>query len=314
MQKPQKKVIQKVNIIGTILSAVAAATVVFFVMNKQLNQCVNALNEQKNIIKNMPVAENKPQENILPALMPKNVEIFNKTACYHILDASVPNRCASISYQSLDTQLDWLNQLLLDNKNQKQIEDELKQQLEQEHNKNTQFIAQEQQISTTKITVKEYNQFNMENVPVANNTHSVIFLNQKGKMAQFQIHDNEYAFGMAHGIFSNKYRVFDLQRQQEITWDNLLIPSKRHILAKILRDRLNENQNLGDDYLVKSCENKEECIAEELLKAQFYFDKDGIIFSYDPYQVAPYSQGVVELKPEYWELQGIINSEYLPYR
>ena len=46
----------------------------------------------------------------------------------------------------------------------------------------------------------------------------------------------------------------------------------------------------------------------------FYFDKDGIIFSYNPYQVAPYSQGVVELKPEYWELQGIINSEYLPYR
>ena len=96
--------------------------------------------------------------------------------------------------------------------------------------------------------------------------------------------------------------------------DNLVIPSKRHILAKILRDRLNENPNLGDDYVAKNCENKEECIAEELLKTQFYFDKDGITFSYDPYQLAPYSQGVVELKPEYWELQGIINSEYLPYR
>ena len=314
MQKPQKKAIQKVNVIGTILSAVAAATVVFFVMNKQLNQCISALNEQKNIIKNMPASENKPQEKILPALMPKNMEIFNKTACYHILDASIPNRCMTISYQSLDTGLEWLNQLLLDNKNTQQIEEELKQQLEQEHNKNTQFIAQEQQISTTKITVKEYNQFNMENVPVANNTHSVIFLNQKGKMAQFQIHNNEYAFGMAHGIFSNKYRVFDLQKQQEITWDNLISSSKRNILAKILRDRLNENANLGDEYLLKSCENKEACIEEELLKAQFYFDKDGIIFSYDPYQVAPYSQGVVELKPEYWELQGIINSEYLPYR
>ena len=84
MQKPQKKAIQKVNVIGTILSAVAAATVVFFVMNKQLNQCVSALNEQKNIIKNMPAVENKPKEKILPALMPKNMEIFNRTACYHI--------------------------------------------------------------------------------------------------------------------------------------------------------------------------------------------------------------------------------------
>ncbi|MBO7555667.1 MAG: DUF3298 domain-containing protein [Neisseriaceae bacterium] len=314
MQKPQKKAIQKVNIIGTVLSAVAAATVVFFVMNKQLNQCVSALNEQKNVVKNMSATENKPQENILPALMPKNSEIFNKTACYHILDASIPNRCMTISYQSLDTGLEWLNQLLLDNKNPQQIQSELTQLLEQKHNENTQFIAQEQQISTTKITAKEYNQFNTENIPVAENIHSVIFLNQKGKIAQFQIHDSEYNFGMAHGIFSTKYRAFYLQNQKEIDWSNLLISSKKSVLAKILRNRLNENQNLGDEFLVKNCENDEACIENELLNAQFYFDKDGIIFSYNPYQLAPYSQGVVELKPEYWELQGIINSEYLPYR
>lgn len=314
MQKPQKKAIQKVNIIGTILSAVAAATVVFFVMNKQLNQCVSVVNQQKKEMATKPVEDNKPQEKIIPALMPKNQEIFNKTACYHILDAAIPNRCMSISYQSLDTGLEWLNQLLLDNKNPQQIQSELTQLLEQKHNENTQFIAQEQQISSIQISAKETAKINNENIPVAENRHSVIFINQKGKIAQFQIHDNEYNFGMAHGIFSNKYRAFDLQQQKEITLDNLVIPSKRHILAKILRDRLNENPNLGDDYVAKNCENKEECIAEELLKTQFYFDKDGITFSYDPYQLAPYSQGVVELKPEYWELQGIINSEYLPYR
>ena len=314
MQKPQKKAIQKVNIIGTILSAIAAATVVFFVMNKQLNQCVSALNEQKNVVKNMSETENKPQENILPALMPKNSEIFNKTACYHILDASIPNRCMTISYQSLDTGLEWLNQLLLDNKNPQQIQSELTQLLEQKHNENTQFIAQEQQISSIQISAKETQKINHENIPVAENIHSVIFLNQKGKMAQFQIHDSEYNFGMAHGIFSTKYRAFDLQNQKEIDWSNLLISSKKSVLAKILRNRLNENQNLGDEFLVKNCDNDEACIENELLNAQFYFDKDGIIFSYNPYQVAPYSQGVVELKPEYWELQGIINSEYLPYR
>ena len=314
MQKPQKKAIQKVNVIGTILSAVAAATVVFFVMNKQLNQCVSVVNQQKKEMATKPVEDNKPQEKIIPALMPKNQEIFNKTACYHILDAAIPNRCMSISYQSLDTGLEWLNQLLLDNKNPQQIQSELTQLLEQKHNENTQFIAQEQQISSIQITAKETAKINNENIPVAENRHSVIFINQKGKIAQFQIHDNEYNFGMAHGIFSNKYRAFDLQQQKEITLDNLVVPSKRHILAKILRDRLNENPNLGDDYVAKNCENKEECIAEELLKTQFYFDKDGITFSYDPYQLAPYSQGVVELKPEYWELQGIINSEYLPYR
>lgn len=314
MQKPQKKAIQKVNVIGTILSAVAAATVVFFVMNKQLNQCISVVNQQKKEMATKPVEDNKPQEKIIPALMPKNQEIFNKTACYHILDAAIPNRCMSISYQSLDTGLEWLNQLLLDNKNPQQIQSELTQLLEQKHNENTQFIAQEQQISSIQISAKETAKINNENIPVAENRHSVIFINQKGKIAQFQIHDNEYNFGMAHGIFSNKYRAFDLQQQKEITLDNLVIPSKRHILAKILRDRLNENPNLGDDYVAKNCENKEECIAEELLKTQFYFDKDGITFSYDPYQLAPYSQGVVELKPEYWELQGIINSEYLPYR
>ena len=64
MQKPQKKAIQKVNIIGTILSAIAAATVVFFVMNKQLNQCVSVINQQKKEMATQPVEDNKPQEKI----------------------------------------------------------------------------------------------------------------------------------------------------------------------------------------------------------------------------------------------------------
>ncbi|MBO4575929.1 MAG: hypothetical protein J5680_02355, partial [Neisseriaceae bacterium] len=68
MQKPQKKAIQKVNVIGTILSAVAAATVVFFVMNKQLNQCVSVVNQQKKEMATKPVEDNKPQEKIIPAL------------------------------------------------------------------------------------------------------------------------------------------------------------------------------------------------------------------------------------------------------
>ncbi|MBR7002996.1 MAG: DUF3298 domain-containing protein [Neisseriaceae bacterium] len=313
MQKPQKKAIQKVNVIGSVLSAVVAGTIVFVAMNNQLKQCVIEKNHLKTAV-SVPVEKPKNTPDFVPALQPKNQDIFNQTACYHILNATLPNRCVNIHYQTLDTQIDWLNHLLLDNRNIEQVKTDLQQQLEKQHSDNIGFIANNQQIEPTKINIQTPQNKDIENIPVAENNHSVIFLNQKGKIAQFQIHDSEYAFGMAHGIFSTKYRVFDLKNQKEITFDDLILSSKRTILAKILRDRLNENPNLGDEYLLNHCENKEECIEEELLKAQFYFDKDGIIFSYDPYQVAPYSQGVVELKPEYWELQGIIRGDYLPYR
>ena len=315
MQKKQKK-ISNINIIGSLLSAIAAGTIVFIAMNSQLKQCINQV-KQKQSEKPVVTEEktNITPHTILPALQPKNVEISNKTECYHILNATRPDRCLRLHYQTLNTSLEWLDALLLNNQTIEQIQNHLQRELDHKHSKNIHYIAQQQHIDASTITVKKQAINNIENTPVAENNHSVIFINQKGKIAQFQIHDSEFTFDMANHLFTTKYRIFDLQRQAEISLNDIIIPSQREILAKILLQRLKENNNLSDEYLKENCKNQnEQCLYNEILNTQFYFDKDSIVFSYDPYQLAHYSAGVIELKPEYWELQGIIKDEYLPYR
>ena len=53
---------------------------------------------------------------------------------------------------------------------------------------------------------------------------------------------------------------------------------------------------------------------QQLLEDEnFFFNTDGLAFSYPPYAIAPYSEGNVVLTVPYDELVGVLKDEYLPH-
>ncbi len=45
--------------------------------------------------------------------------------------------------------------------------------------------------------------------------------------------------------------------------------------------------------------------------SRFFIDSDGLLFVFDPYQVAPYAAGIIEVKVPYSDLEDIINKNLI---
>lgn len=116
--------------------------------------------------------------------------------------------------------------------------------------------------------------------------------------------------GGAHGAYGTTYYNIDKKDGALLTEKRLYKPGYESKLAGIIQNVVAERNNSQneDDHIVLLVE-----LEEVLPNQNFYFSNKGIVYVYNIYDIAPYSQGMVKIVIPYnAELLGLVNEQYLP--
>lgn len=104
----------------------------------------------------------------------------------------------------------------------------------------------------------------------------------------------------AHGNTNTTYVNFCLTDGKIISLGDLFKPDYQKPLMEMIRTKLKES---GHELLMP--------INEVSFPSQFGLTSKGIIFSYDPYQIAPYSEGTIQIELSAGELSDILSQHGL---
>jgi len=90
--------------------------------------------------------------------------------------------------------------------------------------------------------------------------------------------------GGAHGLSGKHYTCVDLETGRKLAFNDVFTKDSEEALTVIIKRIIAEKPQEYDyfDTEIKPSDN-------------FYFDSDGVIFVYNPYEIAPYSVGVIEI-------------------
>jgi len=111
--------------------------------------------------------------------------------------------------------------------------------------------------------------------------------------------------GGAHGNYNKETVNLDLVNEKELSLRELFDGSddyKQVLTKEILKQMNNDKDNLFPETL------KDFKASDDL---KFYLTDEGIVFYFDPYEVAPYASGIVEYKISYESLKDVLNENYV---
>ncbi|ANH82494.1 hypothetical protein A8C56_17310 [Niabella ginsenosidivorans] len=120
------------------------------------------------------------------------------------------------------------------------------------------------------------------------------------------LNSSNYVYtGGAHGMYNETFYCFDLKQQKRLTRESILnIDSAQ--LVPLLEKYFRISYKLGPDKPLK-----EILFDNQLtLTNNFYFTSKGIGFLYQPYEIAAYAVGPVDIWIPYAELKPYINPEF----
>ncbi len=104
----------------------------------------------------------------------------------------------------------------------------------------------------------------------------------------------------AHGNTTTTYVNFCLTDGQIISLGDLFKPDYQKPLMEMIRTKLKDS---GQELLVP--------LDQVSFPSQFGLTSKGIIFSYDPYQIAPYSEGTIQIELSAGEMSDILSQHGL---
>lgn len=107
-----------------------------------------------------------------------------------------------------------------------------------------------------------------------------------------------YPCGAAHGYTTTTYINYSINDGKILEYPDLMIAGYEKPLAKLIQDKIKE-KNIQ---LLTS-------LSEINVPDEFELTPSGIIFSYDPYFIAPYSEGTVQIELSAYELEEILSTE-----
>lgn len=116
---------------------------------------------------------------------------------------------------------------------------------------------------------------------------------------------NEY-MGGAHGSQYISYYNIDTRNGSVIKGDKLFKSGSQDKLTQYIKEDLAKTLNSQGDTITLL--DPESIVPSE----NFYFNNQGIVYVYNSYEVAPYSDGLVEVTLPYAKIKDMITSEYLP--
>lgn len=116
--------------------------------------------------------------------------------------------------------------------------------------------------------------------------------------------------GGAHGGALETYINFNEKTGTIITYDELF-GNKQEAVKKLIKEQIIKDND---------CKTEEELVEKRsifslgdvyLSNNNFLIEKDGIMFCYNPYDIAPWSEGFIFAKLSYKELEGLITPNFL---
>lgn len=116
---------------------------------------------------------------------------------------------------------------------------------------------------------------------------------------------NEY-MGGAHGSQYISYYNIDTRNGAIMKEDKLFKSGSKDKLTQYIKEELAKTLNSQGDTITLL--DPESIVPSD----NFYFNNQGIVYVYNSYEVAPYSDGLVEVTIPYAKIKDMIISEYLP--
>ncbi|MDR2738973.1 MAG: DUF3298 and DUF4163 domain-containing protein [Treponema sp.] len=115
--------------------------------------------------------------------------------------------------------------------------------------------------------------------------------------------EKDYYTGGAHGMRSKDYYVFSLEEKRQLTLDDIVMDEAKPALEDLVEEALRGLMEipswipLSEKGFFEDWEGKLE---------DFYLSSHGLGFQWDPYEIAPYVMGSMEISIPYNRLQGIL--------
>ena len=108
--------------------------------------------------------------------------------------------------------------------------------------------------------------------------------------------------GTAHGMPSREYFIFDRRSGEQLNLSDLVenSPEELQALVGAAFRRLAEETNFS----FESPEDLEHTVADDVsYQSKFYLSSEGLVFYYDPYVIAPFSEGFPQVVIPYGDLK-----------
>ncbi|MDR0597283.1 MAG: RsiV family protein [Treponema sp.] len=112
----------------------------------------------------------------------------------------------------------------------------------------------------------------------------------------------EYYTGGAHGMRNKDYYVFSLDDKRQLALNDIIRDEARPELGDLVEAALRKQMRIPD-WIPLSEQGFFENTVEKL--EDFFLTPQGLGFQWDPYEIAPYSTGIIEIVIPYSELHSL---------
>lgn len=125
----------------------------------------------------------------------------------------------------------------------------------------------------------------------------------KNDLLTYEMNFNEYTGG-AHNMYATTYESFDLKRMRNIKLSDLFKPNFQNQLTAIIVKQLLKDKKVRS---VGELTDKGYGSTGNITPTEnFYFDRDGMNFVYNIYEIAPYSVGIVTVHIDFDDLKPVM--------
>lgn len=132
------------------------------------------------------------------------------------------------------------------------------------------------------------------------------FLGKHKDVMMYSTVNDSYILGAAHGNSNQKLFNYDTEKKKILSIKDIIKPEAVETVKSIARKNFlkNSSNNKIDPDIARN--------TEFFLSENFEFNSDGIIFSYNPYELLPYVFGPQRVFLSYDEIKEYLKPEYLP--
>ncbi|MDH2997293.1 hypothetical protein A1D22_06360 [Pasteurellaceae bacterium LFhippo2] len=251
------------------------------------------------------LANAKQKTSAFPALQVEILKLFDKSeSIKHPKDPKNPDdeyyreeTNISLFASIPKTQIEWLNDLLLNEVYRSSISEE-------------EYKAHKGKVTVEQLKEsldKEYNGFindAKEEKPIGlSRSVDSYYLGQRNNIVFFSQSHNSY-YGGAHGMYYTRYLNFDVNKKELITLNSLVPPKNQAKLRELLWESYINDRQLQEGE-APYAEKSDFRISEE-----FFFSPYGITFVYPPYELGPFAEGEIEVPLYFHQLNELLNSDY----
>ena len=136
------------------------------------------------------------------------------------------------------------------------------------------------------------------------NTNKIMF--QSDSLLSYAVEYSDYTGG-AHGSYAITYTNIDLNNLVTITEEDLFIPNYKKPLTEIILQQLMKTNNVSSPDSLLEIGFFD--INDIEPNNNFWLDNNGLHYSFNQYEIAPYAMGVIDVAVPYNELTAILKPQ-----